>query len=416
MTSNWRDPAATITGPTGATGTYVNGDVVSSLSNNVTLPTYAPETNITNWGSGHGWSNQTTGNGTQSDDTVLKYRGTQSLKYVTNGNQTAAITRKTGLSIDATGKMVKLYVNIDNPSGLQEFWVVATSDSWTNFWSWKISVDMTQIKNGGVWIPLTIPFLDATITGSPNRAAISGMQIRFKDLGSAVTINLGALVLVPESMDTGVCTITFDDCWESQYTQALLKMSQSGLQGVVYTIPDLVGTPNYMTLEQLKSMQNDYGWDIASHHQTILTTVGTSEGVASILDGVKQYLISNGFKAYNHFAFPSGAYDETIVMPNVKKYFSTARTIASSKSETIPAPDWHRLRVFLILNTTTTADIASAVTKAISNKYWLILVFHRIVTTPSSSTEYSIVDFGTVIDNIVSQGIAVKTLTQIETG
>ena len=63
--------------------------------------------------------------------------------------------------------------------------------------------------------------------------------------------------------------------------------------------------------------------------------------------------------------------------------------------------------------TPTTTAIATRVTQAINNKEWLILVFHKIVTSPSVETEYSIADFGTIIDNIATQGIAVLPIRQV---
>ena len=60
----------------------------------------------------------------------------------------------------------------------------------------------------------------------------------------------------------------------------------------------------------------------------------------------------------------------------------------------------------------TTTAIANAVDDARTNKYWLILLFHKIVASPSASTEYSIADFATVVDDIATDGIAVKTISQ----
>ena len=57
-------------------------------------------------------------------------------------------------------------------------------------------------------------------------------------------------------------------------------------------------------------------------------------------------------------------------------------------------------------------DLLESDDDARTNNYWLILLFHKIVASPTVSTEYSITNFGTVVDDIATDGIAVKTISQ----
>jgi len=210
----------------------------------------------------------------------------------------------------------------------------------------------------------------------------------------------------------GIVSITFDDGWLSQYTEARKKMDQYGFAGTAYIIPDHIGTSGYMTLQNLKDLQNQAGWDISAHHQTNFTTL-TAIQVEQIILSTKNYLLKNGFsKGANDFAYPNGAYDETTVLPLVRKYFRSARTV-TNYAETYPPADYHKLRVLLVTNTTAPSTIAAAVDRARINKEWLILVFHKIVATPTAETEYSITNFEAVIDDIASDGILVRTISDV---
>jgi hypothetical protein len=128
---------------------------------------------------------------------------------------------------------------------------------------------------------------------------------------------------------------------------------------------------------------------------------------------LKTYFKTEGFlNGIDDVSYPNGAFDGSFTLPYMRNYFRSGRTIANY-AETIPPGDFSRLRVMQVLNSTTTGAVATAVTSAIDNKHLLILVFHKLVASPAVSSEYSITNFGTIIDNINSQGLAVKTLNAV---
>ncbi len=160
----------------------------------------------------------------------------------------------------------------------------------------------------------------------------------------------------------------------------------------------------------MRELEDLHGWEIGAHHGTNLTTLTLAQAEAAI-KAEKQWLVDIGFtRGVDHFAIPNGAFNHSL-LDLLQRHFRTARTIAGT-AETFPPADWRRLRVMNVLNTTTTTTIANAVDDARINNYWLILVFHKIVTTPAVSTEYSIANFATLVDDIAADGIAVKTISQ----
>jgi len=380
--------------------------------------TFAPlpslnETRIATFGTGHGYVKQSAA-GAQSDDTTDFIAGSQSLKLVTAGDGAVVFSRSGVLAptLDFSGKSLVVQFKVSDVSAVTEFTVYLTSDSFASAW-YVFPLDDTNLVNyvgDDEWVTYTMNFSDATVVGTPNRAAINKIQFRIKDDAvTLVTLNLQVLGTVPEPA-AGMLTFAFDDGWLSQYDEAKKKMSEVGFPATAYVIKNKIGTAGYMTLSELHELENLHRWEIAAHHDTDLTTVSLTEA-ESLIRSEKQWLIANGFnRGSDHFAIPNGALNENL-MVLFRRYFRTARTIGV-KAETFPPADWHRLRIFNVLNTTTTTAIANAVDAARTNNYWLILVFHKIVASPSVSTEYSIANFGTVVDDIATDGIAVKTISR----
>lgn len=367
---------------------------------------------ITNLQSGHGFSKQDSIS-TQTDDTAIFTKGTQSLKITTDGANGVCFTRKSSISpvVDLTGKQLIVWVRVDDPSKLAEFNIYISSNNMTAFWYWQLALNITA-KDAGEWLPIVLSWSAATASGSPDRAAINCIQWRVRDNGTGIiNCSLGGIGSVAEP-SAGVCSITFDDGLASAYDAARPIMDAYDFAGTMYAIPDLVGASGYMTLAQLKKLQDEAGWDVSGHHQTNLTTLANPEVPVR---RVKKWLGENGFlKGINEFAYPNGDYNDN-VLASVKRHFRSARTILERK-ESLNVSDYHRIKVLLVTNTTTTAAIAAAVTAAITNKDWLILVFHKIVTTATVSTEYSTANFTTVIADIATQGISVKPVSEVLNG
>jgi peptidoglycan/xylan/chitin deacetylase (PgdA/CDA1 family) len=397
-------------------GTERRVDASAAVSTFAPLPDLK-ETRVETFAAGHGYVKQSAA-GTQSDDATDYIAGGQSLKLVTDGDGLIVFSRSAVLSptVDFSGKSLIVQFKVSDVSVVTEFTVYLTSDSFASAW-YVFRIDDTNLVNyvgDNEWLIYTMNFSDATVVGIPNRAAINKIQFRIKDDSvSPVTLNMQVLGTMPEP-SSGMLTFAFDDGWDSQYDEAKKKMSEVGFPATAYVIKSKIGTAGYMTLTQLHELENLHRWEVSAHHETDLTTVSLTEA-ESLIRSEKQWLTDNGFnRGSDHFAIPNGALNENL-MTLFRRYFRTTRTIGVM-AETFPPADWHRLRIFNVFNTTTPTAIATAVDAARTNKTWLILLFHKIVTTPAASTEYSIGNFGTVVDDIAAGGIAVKTISQAING
>jgi len=77
--------------------------------------------------------------------------------------------------------------------------------------------------------------------------------------------------------------ISFDDSWESQYTNAFPVMKEYGFTGVLYTVVGYINKPSglptdssYLTTDQIKEMAAA-GWEIGSHTVTHQNLTGLDD-------------------------------------------------------------------------------------------------------------------------------------------
>lgn len=382
-------------------------------------PIKRQETVVTNFQAGHGFAQN--GVGTIADDTADFVRGSQSLRLTSAGSGTACGASKTAMGpFDLTGKRVNLYFKVDDLSLIgSQFNIYASSDNLAANYAicalGNIMVATGGLPLNGEWFKVSLSWADfSQITGAPTRNSINAFKVAVNDKGgSPVVLRLGAITTEAEATE-GMVSFSFDDGWLSQYTEARKKLDQYGYPATAYIIADLIDiNSTYMTSAQLQTLHDLSGWEMGAHTYTVtahnlgLDALTTDQQIAE-LQAVKMWLLSRGLRGSDHFAMPQGKFNQSL-LDVAKRLFVTARTTNGALQEgRFPATP-HRLRCLSVANNTSTASIATRVTQAINNKEWLILLFHQI-TAAGNAGEYSIANFGTVVDNIASQGIKVATV------
>ncbi len=115
--------------------------------------------------------------------------------------------------------------------------------------------------------------------------------------------------------------ITFDDGDESIYTQAFPIMQEFGYTGVVYLVYNYIGTPGYMTVDQIKELAAA-GWEVGSHSMTHtdLTTSSYLNYEVTISRRKLEILLHVPVRS---FAYPFGK-DDTNIRNFVANYYSSA--------------------------------------------------------------------------------------------
>lgn len=362
----------------------------------------------------HGWT--VLGGGASLTDNTTDYIiGTQCTTFQTRTDGVNRSVDKDGYSADSTGYQLALTFKIADVTNITEVLVYAGDTSFANYWQWTVHgdtlTDQQRWFKSGEWVTMVLNFGSAAKIGTPTRT-LQKIRVRVgaSNGAAATTVSLGGIGLVvePSAWPNGVVSLTFDDLYVSNWTQARKKMSEAGLVGTVYAISNRIGT--YMTLQQLRDLEK-LGWEIAVHGENSLGGMTLAEAEADVLRE-KSTLAAYGFRGVDHYAYPGGVYTPEII-EMLRKYFTTARTICYRSHETIRPADPMRLRAISPGNLTAASAVTDAITAAKTYKAWQIVTIHDVDPTAALGTQWSVSNFGTMIDHIVSQGIPCRTVSDV---
>lgn len=162
-----------------------------------------------------------------------------------------------------------------------------------------------------------------------------------RTIGILLTLLLGASIIinVPNNIHGSteqsknkinqqkVVILTFDDGYESQYSNAKPILDKYGFKATFYIVCNYVGSgDNRMTWEEIKSLQQE-GHDIASHtmnHDDLSKL--TPQEVEYEVAQSKQCLLEQGINPKS-FAYPfNGGSDDSSVLNTVASHYELART------------------------------------------------------------------------------------------
>jgi peptidoglycan/xylan/chitin deacetylase (PgdA/CDA1 family) len=214
------------------------------------------------------------------------------------------------------------------------------------------------------------------------------------------------------AITTGMVSLTFDDGWSTQYTNARPEMVSRGLIGTYYLVSQSVQESwqcclNVAQVRQLQADGNEIGNHTVDHAD--LTTLAPAAIEAELLTS-KAYLESTFGVAVPTFATPYGAYNAT-VLEQIRKVFKIHRTVnpgivsTDSFVDQLPSNDIHA--------GITVASVKAMIDQAIAEKKWTILTFHEIVAAGASTgIQYNRADFVAILDYIKASGISVVTMSE----
>lgn len=233
----------------------------------------------------------------------------------------------------------------------------------------------------------------------------AGIGVLVAIVASAIPMWASAAVQAPTA--TAKVSFTFDDGFASTLTQAAPTLAKYGLTGTSYAVSGCIGmttAPNtchadtngvYMTWANLATLQNTYGWEIASHTAThpYLASSDASDGqpnvltlaqVAQELQASKAAFASHGFDA-SDFATPYGDYTPE-VLAEVAKHYESHRGFADTGYNVHPYNDF-LLRDQQVQAGVSVATVKGYIDQAIATKTWLVLSFHDIKVNASKNPD-----------------------------
>lgn len=394
------------------------------------VPDQAVTTWLTKFEPGHGFSANADGTGSSNladaSDYVL---GAQSAFVETDGAGTLRTLQKLAIApIDFGGQDLKVWVKVDNVTHLTALDVWLGDATLANSYRFRLrSSQGQQWMTNGDWVSFAIPWAASNYTqvGTPNRHAIEGISIRVVDdaTGARVRVHINGLATVTEPVikfPKGVVSFTFDDGYATMVNPGATTLAQYGFAGTSYVIVDAIDTPGYATLANLKTLATQ-GWDISvhantdAHHHARYPSLTTAVVEDDMVDA-RAWLISHGFKGYNHCAYPGGEFSggTADVLSVAGVYFTSCRSIYQRQQETFLPADARKLRVLYVTNTTSLAAVEKAIDETLTSHDWTILVFHRLVpNAPTTSTEWSASDFAALAAYVAASNVPVRTVDSV---
>ncbi|GAF47373.1 hypothetical protein RW1_040_00350 [Rhodococcus wratislaviensis NBRC 100605] len=391
-----------------------------------TVQPATPEKVITTFQTGHGWTSSgatVTGSSLNFTGGNAPY-GTQCARLVTNGLNADAILDGPimGAPVDIRGKALRVTFRVNDYMKYVKLELHAGNGSGiTNSYSWRFSNGEGagagwHYTRGGEWCSITLNFGDAVTNGTPDPTAINHFRITVQDNSTALTFDVNEVAIVENQKvyPNGVVTFCFDDQDATVWSAARPALDKYRFPATMFTIREYVGQSGYCTLDQLKTLERDHGWEVAAHADsaTVHTAsyTGVSDDVAlSDMRKIRAWLAENGFKGKDHLAYPHGDYDADTIA-QARKVFATARgTVRRTHHETLPPGDPHRVRCIEVLNTDTAATIQAEIDKCVAAGSWLTLLFHVVASPADGLTKYLPADFATIVDYVAASGAAVRT-------
>lgn len=220
---------------------------------------------------------------------------------------------------------------------------------------------------------------------------------------------------------TGLITLWFDDAWTTQFTVALPMMEKAGFKGAVSVAIQFICTSEFMNWDQLRMLQAK-GWETTAHSVTHNCDLHyyTPKNMEYELSESKRLIEARGLRA-DHFVMPCGYSQYDIdhskdgFRPQItlvaKEYFGSYRTTDGVYLNIFPVIHPYALQAFEPRNDTQEEQIKKLVQEAVSEKRWLILVFHQI---DESHRPFAVspMQFQHILDIVKASGLPVVLPTQ----
>jgi peptidoglycan/xylan/chitin deacetylase (PgdA/CDA1 family) len=208
-------------------------------------------------------------------------------------------------------------------------------------------------------------------------------------------------------------SFSFDDGYTSTLSRAAPILAGYGFPGVSYVDTGNVGTHNRMQWDQLKQLQEQYGWELGAHSNShpLMTKIPASQQQAEVSKS-KQAFTAHGLSATS-FATPYGDYSNT-VLATIAKEYESHRGFHDVGHNPWPYSEY-LLKVQQVQAGVTVQQVQQYIDSAIDKKRWLVLVFHDIQDNPSTDPEayeYSPADLEAIAAYVKLKGVSVTTVSQ----
>lgn len=170
-------------------------------------------------------------------------------------------------------------------------------------------------------------------------------QLQWLSDNGYCTVDLDRMMQIFHGTDVPACkpvVLTFDDGWESSYTNVLPLLQKHAMKGVFYVISGFVGRPNFLSAKQVKALA-DHGMMVQDHtvSHVDLRKVAERDARKQLGDSKLEIVAMTGHPV-THVAYPSGKYNSQVLATAASLGYVTGVTthpgIASSQDDPLQLP------------------------------------------------------------------------------
>lgn len=371
---------------------------VSSMRNNQTIVTDFEETT---WSLGSGGSY----------DTTNFVSGLQALKLTAPAGTTRTASLVKSANLYGKNLSIELYAtDLTNVSDI----VLSFSLGDTSFTKFAMAGLYPYAFQSG-WNHISIAPPALRFYGGATQVDMANVMIiqvaLYAGTGGQAQVTVDRLCCYDSVATNGSILFTFDDVLSNIYSNAKPVLDKYGYPATVWVITDGVGTGEYMTLAQLKTLR-DQGWMVGSHTRTHahLAQVDAST-LNTELSVSQQWLLSNGFSpGHRYIAFPYGEFNNN-VLEATRTYYAMG---FSTETRYMPGFAVNQFRTPRIQFSAsqppgfgTVADVKAALDNVKANKYTLLLFCHSI------PGDWTVSEFGEIVDYVAALGLDVLTVDDL---
>ena len=248
-----------------------------------------------------------------------------------------------------------------------------------------------------------LPSGDSNVIASINRIDSKPLEPINYTLGSNVSKTIQR---INSNMPNCIVSFISDDLYMADYT----KKDWFKELGCAYTIPVVcsrINSDGYPTLEQVLELQNNYGYEIASHtFNHVELDKQTDEVMEEEIKSSFEFLNKNGLRCEN-FMIPFGKYNNKVLAVASKYY----RSIRSSEEDyNSIGLDTTHIKSFWIdrYKTTDLEGQKARVDNAFENGLWLIFSMHTGTMAESEFTDM----VKPLIEYVNSKNIPIMTVSK----
>lgn len=418
-TSGTGSVAPTVTTTYTITCTGAGGSVSQSTTVTVSTATPQPTVTLTATPSSitNGQSSTLTWNSTNATNCTATggWSGTKSTSG--SGTVTPSATATYTLSCTGAGGSASqsVVINVSAAAATPTLTLSASPTAITSGQSSTLSWNTTNVTScvaTGAWSG------SKSVSGSSTVAPTTNSTYTLTCTGTGGSVSKSASITVtpistnPNQFPEGMVTLTFDDAWSSQYTNAVPILNASGMKGTFYMLSSVIqgSWQDYMTPPMAQAIANA-GHEIAGHTITHpnLTALSSSQ-ITNEITVSRTYLQNLTGKSITSIAYPYGSVNTTVKNLTSQAGYTSGRGVDDSQLNT-PKSDKFNLFAQCVEKTDTLASIKAQIDKAKANKTWYILCFHDVKT---NGDQYSVTPtyLQQIIDYIKQVGIKTVTVQQ----